>query len=154
MMRTLFAMMLLVVSGCAHYEYNVVEPPELARHIPTKSLQVLPRAPLDYQLQTYDNRLVMMIGNPTDQDVTLLGDRSVVVDPAGESHPLPSQTIASHSHIKLIPPPPRPEVYPYGPTFGFGVTHVGSAHDVHCHPRSRADDPSSSPLYLSTYGID
>src|SRR5678816_1269839 len=32
----LSALLLAVTGGCAHYEYDVVQPPELARHVGTK----------------------------------------------------------------------------------------------------------------------
>src|SRR5438477_6577016 len=106
-MRSILIILALTLSGCAHYEYNIVEPADLGRHIGTKTWETVTREPLEYRFQTYDNRLVMLVQNPTDGEIALLGDKSVVVDPGGESHPLMSQTIAAHSHIKLILPPPR-----------------------------------------------
>ena len=115
--------------GCARYEYDVVSPPQAAGHVGTKSDHTFALDPLEYRLRTLDNRLVLRVYNPTGENVTLLGARSTVVDPDGQSHPLVTQTIApGGSFIKLILPPPRPRVYRGGPTFGIGVgTRVGSA---------------------------
>jgi hypothetical protein len=111
----------LLTSGCAHYEYDLVNPPDLARHIGTRSDELVRVDPLEYRLRTYDNRLVMNIVNPTPDPITLAGDRSYVVDPAGQSHPLRSQTIAPDTFIRLILPPMRPGYYQSGPTIGFGL---------------------------------
>src|SRR5262245_50127092 len=98
----------LLVGGCARYEYDVVRPDDLTGHVGTKEDVVFTRDPLEYRLRTADNRLVMRIYNPTDAPITLLGARSSVVDPDGQSHPLPSMTAAPESFIKLILPPLRP----------------------------------------------
>jgi len=146
---------LLLTAGCAHYEYNIVEPADLARHIGTKIWQTASREPLEYRFQSFDNRLIMLVENPTDGEIQLLGDKSVVVDPGGESHPLPSQTIATHSHVKLILPPPRPQIEPYGPTIGIGFgTHIGSADDRGLSHRRWADYPYDYPRYFTVYGVN
>lgn len=104
--------------GCARYEYDLTQPPGLARHIgpaPT----TLPVDPLVYQLQTVDNHLVMDIRNPANEPILLLGERSVIVDPEGQSHRLMSQTIAPHSFIRLVLPP-FPEVYEWDEPYWAG----------------------------------
>lgn len=113
--------LLLGADGC-QYEYDVVEPTQFAGHIGTRADYVVKRDPLEYRLITYESRLVLQAVNPTDDPISLLGDRSTLVDPHDQSHPLRSQTIAPHSFIKLILPPMRPQPQPYGPTIGFGVT--------------------------------
>jgi hypothetical protein len=107
--------------GCARYEYDLVHPPELARHVGADKPVEVTLEPLAYRLQTYESRLVMRIHNPTDAPVRLLGDRSTVVDPRGQSHPLRTQTIAPGSYIKLVIPPLRPRLEPRGPVIGIGV---------------------------------
>ena len=125
----------LVTSGCARYEYDLVQPPELARHVANKVDSTFDRDPLHYALRTVDNRLVMRIYNRTDEPMELIGPRSSLVDPSGQSHPLRSQPMAGQSFIKLIFPPPRPLVYDPGPTFGVGVGYgIGSAYP-HRHYR-------------------
>jgi hypothetical protein len=109
-----------LLAGCAHYEYDLIRPPEIAQHIGTTSNANFTLGPLHYVLRAYDNYLVMQIYNQTDAPIRLLGDRSYVVDPKTQSHPLRSQTIAPHSFIKLIFPAPPTTAYAYGPAIGFG----------------------------------
>jgi hypothetical protein len=118
----------LFAGGCATYEYEIVEPPQFAEHIGQKSDAVVTLDPLEYRLRSVDNRLVIRIYNHSGALITLLGARSTVVDPKGQSHPLRTQTIAPSSYVKLIIPPPPPQLPAYGPVFGVGVgTSVGDA---------------------------
>ena len=112
------ALFCLGAGGCT-YEYDVVEPPDLAGHVGSKSDYVIKRDPLDYRMITYDNRLVIRVFNPTADPIILVGERSTLVDPSGQSHPLRGQTIAPQSFIKLILPPLRPQLEP-GPSYGVG----------------------------------
>jgi hypothetical protein len=154
-------LLLLLAGGCARYEYQLVRPPELTRHIGRGADAVFTLEPLEYRLRTVDNRLVMRVFNPTEDPIQLIGAQSTVVDPNGQSHPLPGQTIAPSSFIKMIFPPPRPRVHdPYGgPTFhtGFGVgVRVDSGARRRGRPgRSSAVYASSTavtPRYLQVYG--
>ena len=115
-------------TGCAKYEYDILEPQDHAGHIGSKSDHDVTVEPLMYRLRAYDNRLVMRIYNETDDPIHLQGDRSFVVDPEGQSRPLRSQTIAPRSFIKLIFPPVRP-YWNTGPSVGFGVGYVASSSD-------------------------
>lgn len=118
---------LVSVVGCAKYEYDITRPEEVAQHVGTQADVVFKRDPLEYRWRTYENRLVLRVFNPTDQPITLIGDRSSAVDPEQESHPLATQTIAPNSFIKLILPPLRPRIERSGPSFGIGVgTVIGS----------------------------
>lgn len=112
--------LLSAASGCATYEYDLVSPPDFAGHIGSASFRFVNRAPLIYRLRTYANRLVMQIENPTSDPITLVGAQSTVVDPDGQSHPLPTQTIAPASYIKLVLPPLQPYVQRVEPALGFG----------------------------------
>jgi hypothetical protein len=124
-------LVLLLGGGCAHYEYDLVEPPELARHV-GKSEVVVPLEPLEYRMRTVENRLVIHVVNPTDEPVTLIGPQSYIVSPGGQSHPLRTQTIAPHTFIPLILPPMRPYYYyPSYPTWGFGFGVVGVGGHFH-----------------------
>jgi len=123
----LLCLLATAAGGCATYEYNLVQPADLTRHIGSKGDEVVSVDPLQYRLRAVDNRLVMRIVNPTEDPIELVGPRSTVVDPAGQSHPLRAQTIAPNSFIKLIFPPIRPHVYDPSPTFGvgfYGYHHV------------------------------
>jgi len=131
--------LLPMLGGCAHYEYDIVEPPELARHV-GEGEQVVPVDPLEYRMRTVENRLVIHVINPTDEPVTLIGPQSYIVSPGGQSHPLRPQTIAPHTFIPLILPPMRPYYYDPGrPTwgFGFGVVGVGGHFHDGGHHRGR-----------------
>jgi hypothetical protein len=142
-MSRLHCLLLIALSstiGCAHYEYDLTDPRDIARHI-GKDDQHINLDPLTYRLVTSDNHLVMRAENPMDTPIELLGDQSVVVSPDGQSHPLRSQTIAPHSYMKLIFPPLRPRFERTDPTFGIGV---GAVHRVH-YPE---------PRYLSIYEDD
>jgi hypothetical protein len=135
-----FAVCLL--AGCARYEFDVLAPAEVSGAVTGKADRQIDRPPLHYKLRAVENRLVMRIYNPGDVTTTLRGDLSYVVDPEGQSHPLPTLSAAPQSHLKLILPPFRPRLEPRGPTIGFGVgTVVGS------HPGYETG-VAAEPVYL------
>lgn len=113
-------LILLLLGGCAHYEYDLIQPESLARHVGSAATW-FHLEPVNYSLVSFDNRLVMTVANPSNQPVQLLGSRCAIVDPRGVSHPVPDQTIAPGNAVKLIFPP-FPDRTP-GPTF---VIHLGS----------------------------
>lgn len=120
-MKTIVSLlMILFLTGCAKYEYELVRPEAHARHIGSKSPQVFTIDPLEYQLQTAESRLVMLVYNHTETPVELLGGKSYIVTPQSESKPLRTATIAPGSFIKFIMPPFRPRVERVGPSIGFG----------------------------------
>jgi hypothetical protein len=76
--------------------------------------------PLEYRLGQYEGRLSIRILNPTSDRILLLGDRSYVTDPAGESHPIRGRVIGPHSFIRtLLPPVPFTFSHP-DYTWGWG----------------------------------
>ena len=106
------------LGGCASYDYRVLQPPSVAGATATKQdFTEVDLDPLVYRLRVKDNRLVVLIFNPTGDPIRLLGEQSVVVDPNGQSHPVQGQTIAPGSYGKLILPPPTPRYPGYGPGF-------------------------------------
>lgn len=121
------ALAALLGGGCAKYEYALLQPPEAAGVVAGhEDFAEVERDPLTYRFRAREGRLVVQIYNPTPDPVRLLGDRSVAVDPDGQSHPLPTQTIAPDSYGKLILPPPTPKIRGYGPSFGVGLgTSIG-----------------------------
>jgi hypothetical protein len=129
--RTLGTVLLLAFvaagGGCARYEYDILRPPELARRVGTKQWEVFRVGDLEYRLITSDSRLVALIYNFGERTVKLSGSDSAAIDAQGESHPLQARTIPIGTHVKLILPPPLPQVHSYGPTMGFGVGVVGDA---------------------------
>ena len=120
--------LLLIVGGCARYEYDIVEPPDVAQHVGTKQSVVVPMDPLRYEARTSSDRLVLFIHNESDEPIKLLGEDSYAVDPGGESHPLPTRTIAPGTSTKLILPPVRPTFRQSGPTVGVGVGVYGNSY--------------------------
>jgi hypothetical protein len=117
----------LLSAGCATYEYDIVRPEPLATHVGRKQEAKVTLDPLDYRFISYENHLILRIHNPTDDPIQLLGQQSAAIDPNGESHPLRTLTIAPGTFVKLILPPPRPQVYDEGPYIGFGVGVFGRA---------------------------
>jgi hypothetical protein len=136
----------ILVGGCARYEFDIVEPPHLARHIggASEGEAVIRRDDLDYRMSAYEGRLVLRIANSSEDPIELLGAESYVVDPGNQSHPLASQSIAPHSFIKLILPPLRP-IYRAEPVFGFGVSASRGLPDR--QPRVIDDAPPHMILY-------
>jgi hypothetical protein len=146
----LAALALMTGTGCATYEFDLVEPPNLRTHIGRRAMTTVRVEPLAYSMQAVEGRLVMFVENPTDEPVQLLGDRCWVVDANGVSHPLPRRTIAPAGRIKLIFPPPRPRYDRGGPTFGVGVGV--SAHHYGRHEFMGVYDPwYDEPRYVTVY---
>jgi len=56
--------LLSALSGCAKYEYNLVKPEAIARHIGRGTDEVFAVDPLEYRARTVDNRLVLRVFNP------------------------------------------------------------------------------------------
>jgi len=119
-MRFFLLMLLVVGGGCAKYEFDIVEPADLAKHIGRNEETVLKRDELEYRFLAVEGRLLMYVANPTEEQIELIGAESTAVDPRGQSHPFRGQAIAPHSFIKVILPPMRP-YYRSGPSFGIGI---------------------------------
>ncbi|HEY7086605.1 MAG TPA: hypothetical protein VH518_00870 [Tepidisphaeraceae bacterium] len=136
--------------GCTQYEYDVVRPPELAQHVGAKEDVVIQLDPLEYRLRTVENRLVMRIYNHTDDAMTLVGQRSSVVDPDGQSHPLPTLSMPPGSFIKLILPPPAP-VIETNPTFGIGVSGGFGDSRRRGYPYDPEYGLADGPRYFTVY---
>ena len=149
-MSRVLPLLLVVLAGCATYEYDITRPENLAMHVGRKVDAVANWSPIEYRLRSVENRLVMSIYNRTDDPIQLDGERSSAVDPDGQSHPLRGQSIAPQSFAKLILPPYRPRVYRSGPTFGIGVgTHIGDSRRRR-HLYDDFDDPYyDEPRYLA-----
>jgi hypothetical protein len=136
-------------TGCARYEYQLVQPQHFAGHIGRDDFEVK-LDPLAYRFNAIDNRLVVRIENPTNDKIQLRGNESYVVDPQGQSHSLRSISIAPRSWVKLIVPPPRPVVYDTGPTFGVGFgTRIGMNDDRH-----DVEPLDDRPRFLAIYDDD
>ena len=126
------ALALLCLTGCARYQFVLVEPVECV--IADGQRIVVPVEPMEYRLSSLEDEfLIVRIANPTDEVVEIVGDRTYVVDPTGETHSLGSGIVAPHASITLVFPPP-PKVYtvrsPYGSRWRFGH---GRWHDRPLH---------------------
>ncbi len=151
-MTRLLLILPLLLTGCAKYEYDLVQPPDLARHI-GPNWETLNLAPLEYRLRSYEDRLILHIHNPTKAPIRIAGDQSYIIAPGGQSHPLRSQTIAPDSFIRLILPPMR-GVYRSGPSvgFGFGFAYGGPRRYYYGGPRYwMYDEPAYYPSYYTVY---
>jgi len=109
----------------------VVQPSSSASPVAAQPVQIH-YEPLDYTLARERDRLGLNINNPTDDQIVLLGNRSHVVDPTGESHPIHDRILAPHSFTRLIVPPvpftyAYPDYFAYGP--GWGWAYAGSWYD-------------------------
>jgi hypothetical protein len=124
--RLLFTLSLVagLCAGCARYEYHLVHPNEFAQVI-TKQATRVEMPPLEYQIQERDRRLIVVVSNPGGQPVLVSGGQSYIVDPRGETRPLPAGSIAPKSYTSLMLPP-APPVYRASPSFsfGFGLGHT------------------------------
>ena len=108
-----------LVTGCQTYQYRVVQPPGVTQPVADQPVPIS-YPPLEYSLMRHHDRLEMRINNPTDDRVVLLGNRSSVVDPHGQSHPLRSLVIAAHSQGgMLLPPEPMTVTTTTTPTPGW-----------------------------------
>lgn len=147
-MRWLIACVgLFLCLGCSHYEYDLVQPPDMAGHIGTKADLISKREPLEYRFISLEDRLVVRVYNPTDTQVNLLGGSSSVIDPSGQSHPLRSQAIPPGSFVKVILPPIRPQLGPSGPTLGIGIGVAGGRFHRGFAESEIIDEPRYYTLY-------
>lgn len=117
----------VLVTGCARYEYALIEPSRLARTLGDEGTRIT-YEPLDYDFAVRDGMLSMAIANPTLEAVRVDGAKSYVVSPDGASHPVPvSGSIAPRSFTAMVLPP-EPPAYRSQPRFsiGFGVGHFSA----------------------------
>lgn len=149
--------------GCAHAEFDIVRPPDLARHVGARDFVPVPVDPIEYRMIAYEDHLVIQAHNRSDEPIQLLADQSTVVDPNGQSHPLAArnQTILPGSFAKLVLPPVRTQVVPTGPTIGIGFgTVIGSGrryrHGYYRSAFAYGYDPYfyDYPRYYTVYGGD
>jgi hypothetical protein len=96
--------LLLLTSGCHTYQYRVVQPPQ-AHSIITGQPVMIHYDPLEYTFARVQDRLAISISNPTTNQVVLRGDKSFVMSPRGESHPIPGRVIGARSYARMLLPP-------------------------------------------------
>ncbi len=110
----------VLVSGCTTYQYHVLQPPGVAQPVRKEPVTVQ-YDPLQYHLRRNRDRLEIQVFNPTEDQISIKGDRSFVVDPRGASRPVRAQRIAPHSFVGMLLPP-QPIIYSnFGwPGWGWG----------------------------------
>lgn len=125
---TILVFACLALTSCAKYQFHIVEPAAHAQLVERKHAAEFAIDPLNYQLQEIDKYLAIRIENPTDEPITILSERSYVVDPEGETHALRGGTIAPRSFVTFTLPP-VPYYREAEPHFsvGFGV---GTSYNV------------------------
>jgi hypothetical protein len=151
-------LVLALAAGCRPATFDLQSP--VAAVITSEGPFAFSAPPLRYELQASEDRLVIKIWNDTDETILLQGAESAVVDPDGRSHPLQSQTMAGHSFVKLILPPPRPwgtggpVAFEFGMSdypaaaCGNGYADAGTANPVPAEPIETYD----SPIYWNWTG--
>lgn len=132
--RTLLVLVMgLVGVSCARYEYDLLRPEDRQSHIGVKDEVTVEEPPLRFRMVTVDNRLVVRVYNMTEKPIQLVGVKSFVVDPAGQSRAVKSQVIPGGAFVKFVLPPVRPEfvgqggqrIVGYGPGLGRGEFGFG-----------------------------
>lgn len=122
--RAIFVASLLACCGCATYEYDIVQPPEFRRHIGHDKDTVVDVPPVEYRMIAVEDRLSVRVYNRSDQALRLVGERSSVVDPSGQAHPVRGANLPPGSYTNLVLPP-MPHWVPAGPAYGFGGYYRG-----------------------------
>jgi hypothetical protein len=101
----IIATLLLCLTGCATFEFDVIRPPEFAQHIGSEKEVAIQSGALEYKMQVVENRLVVRVFNQGIDPLQLLGDQSALTDPSGQAHPLRGMIIPPGAFLKLILPP-------------------------------------------------
>jgi hypothetical protein len=103
------------------YRFNLVQPQIADPEIGGDDWTIVKIDPLEYRLRADEGRLVMRIYNPTSDSIELLGHKSSVVDPDGQSHPLHSQVMTPETDIAYVFPPLRDTATGGEPEVGIGA---------------------------------
>lgn len=104
-------------AGCASYEVRLTQPAEAAAKLESQELS-FEKPPLEFRINDLKDRVGLRIINNADDAVTLVGEKSYVVDPSGQSRTIGGGTIAPHSFLALSVPPVHRE---YRDRSGFGL---------------------------------
>ena len=146
-------LLLLLAGGCARYEFVVVAPVD--RIVPDAQRVVVSLEPLEYRMTSLEDEfLIVRVSNPSEETVYIIDDRSYVVDPDGETHPLGGGIIAPHASTTLVLPPP-PKVYqvrsPYGSRWRFGYDRWYDRPLHHGAGRRFGDHRYHDPFYYDRF---
>jgi len=129
MRRCLTLAVLLLISGCANYRYEITAGPGQTSEVLKDRDLVIPAAPAELRLRQVESRCVVLVTNPTTQPITIDGGSSTIVDPKGQSRAVASMLIAGNSYRKLILPPMR-DYDPQGPQVHLGLGFMVNAATV------------------------
>lgn len=127
--------LLVTGAGCTRYQYELIDPPDLAGPISGNSDLVFTTDAVEYRLRSLESRLIIRMSNLSSEPITLAGTRSAAVDPAGQSHPLLTQTIAPGSFVDLVLPPPPRVVEQTGPGYVYGYPYGAYRYGSYARPR-------------------
>lgn len=117
-----------VFAGCARHEISIIEPSEYATVLGREETAI-EREPVEYRFNDLQGRLGVRIINHNDEPITVLGERSYVVDPYGQTRPMRGGTIAPRSFIAFsIPPVSTVYRQRSGFTFGVGAGRFSRGH--------------------------
>ena len=116
----------LPFTGCTQYEYVITQPAEFASVLSRQEREIT-REPVMYFFVDQSSRVGIRIENITDDSLTIKGEESYIVTPAGESSPMRGGTIAPHTWSAItIPALVRVYGGGGGVSFGLGVGTWGS----------------------------
>src|SRR5687767_12650699 len=71
-------LVLLAISGCARYEYVLVQPPQFARSITEKPTRIN-YPPMEYEFTEEDDSLLMAVINPGQEPIRIDPSKSFIV---------------------------------------------------------------------------
>ncbi len=115
------AALVCLSTGCkTAYQYRVTEDDEKAKVVEGRPVKLL-YGPLEYHFARQREGLDMRIINLSGQRIVLVGQRSYVMDPEGETHPLRDRVLGPGSYTGMALPP-EPRVYPNLGTWPGGMT--------------------------------
>lgn len=133
----------VLLTGCGTYQFQMVQP---RAQVLTKAPVTVQMEPLSYELAKSGDQIEVRIQNPTPDRVRLAGEKSYVVGPKGDSHPLREAVIGPRSYTVLMLPP-SPQIvpagvgitpvmgfYPAGPAYPYGYGYYGGYTDIYYAP--------------------
>jgi hypothetical protein len=118
-MRRILIGLTCLLAGCTSYRYDAAVGGNPPMAVQKETDLVLPAGLVELRLRQVESRCVLLVVNRNDADVTLVGEKSALVDPRGQSHAVGGQLIPPNSHVKFVLPPLR-DTTPSGPTIGIG----------------------------------
>jgi hypothetical protein len=99
-------LLLCLCSACATIEFDAT-PQGFGQpiHVGNDQDVEITLQPLTYRMRADEGHLILWIENQSNAAVELVGDKSYVMDPQGQSHPLHDRMILIGESSKLVLPP-------------------------------------------------